>query len=283
MRSTPSRTLFESQLVSIGTFSIDVEHPEFGSAGQIREPEFVFPRTAVWIEHDGRPRFLADPTIVTLYNGGTAYQRHALSRDGDRCDWFRVEPRTLREIAGRFDARAASRAGVFDRPWRRASPRCYARQRLLLRRLRSGEIDALEVEAEVVDLLHEILGPDLERATAPADGRVPETARDGVVDACRAVLLAPDRRWTLAELGERSGLTPFQLVRAFKRWAGSPVHAWVLDLRLRLSLERVAGGEELSTVALDLGFASHSHFTTAFGTAFGVTPSQFRARARLST
>ncbi len=105
-------------------------------------------------------------------------------------------------------------------------------------------------------------------------------ARDGVLEACRAVLLSPGRRWSLLDLSAESGLTAFQLVRAFKRWAGSPVHAWVLDLRLRLSLERVASGTDLSTVALDLGFATHSHFTTAFGHAFGVTPSEFRGRAR---
>jgi len=32
----------------------------------------VFPRTAVWIEHEGAPRFLADPTIAICYSGDNA-------------------------------------------------------------------------------------------------------------------------------------------------------------------------------------------------------------------
>jgi AraC-like DNA-binding protein len=58
------------------------------------------------------------------------------------------------------------------------------------------------------------------------------------------------------------------------------LHAYVHELRLRTALERVADGEDLTRVALDLGYASHSHFTSLFRRAFGVTPSDFRQHAR---
>jgi AraC-like DNA-binding protein len=57
-----------------------------------------------------------------------------------------------------------------------------------------------------------------------------------------------------------------------------------MRLRLHASLERVAEpGSDLTAVALDLGFASHSHFTAAFRRSFGLTPSALRAQARART
>jgi AraC-like DNA-binding protein len=50
-------------------------------------------------------------------------------------------------------------------------------------------------------------------------------------------------------------------------------------MRLRLSLERLRDPRaNLSAIAYDLGYSSHSHFTMAFRRAFGTTPSEFRAR-----
>ena len=50
-----------------------------------------------------------------------------------------------------------------------------------------------------------------------------------------------------------------------------------MALRLRAALERIADGEDVATLALALGFSSHSHFTSAFRRAFGVAPSQVRS------
>jgi len=38
--------------------------------------------------------------------------------------------------------------------------------------------------------------------------------------------------------------------------------------------------DDLTMLALDTGFSSHSHFTAAFRRAFGCTPSQFRMSTR---
>ena len=50
------------------------------------------------------------------------------------------------------------------------------------------------------------------------------------------------------------------------------------QLRVRLAALRVIdGGDPLAAVATDLGFASHSHLTTAFGRVLGLRPSELRA------
>ena len=49
---------------------------------------------------------------------------------------------------------------------------------------------------------------------------------------------------------------------------------WRQQARL-LALERIAGGEKIIDVALELGYESPSAFTSMFKKQFGKTPSQF--------
>jgi len=46
---------------------------------------------------------------------------------------------------------------------------------------------------------------------------------------------------------------------------------------LRMALELLRSRRGLTEIALDLGYASHSHFTSAFRNYFGITPSRYRA------
>ena len=48
-----------------------------------------------------------------------------------------------------------------------------------------------------------------------------------------------------------------------------PLYRYHLRLRLARALDLVAGREDLSGLAQDLGFSSHSHFTAAFKQAYG--------------
>ena len=60
-----------------------------------------------------------------------------------------------------------------------------------------------------------------------------------------------------------------------------PLHRYLTRLRLRAALERLAGGaNDLTALALDLGFSSHSHFADAFRREFGRTPSAVRGDGR---
>jgi len=51
-------------------------------------------------------------------------------------------------------------------------------------------------------------------------------------------------------------------------------------LRTVLAAERLlAGAPDLTALALDLGYADHSHFTNAFRREWGLAPSRLRACA----
>ena len=66
--------------------------------------------------------------------------------------------------------------------------------------------------------------------------------------------------------------------RVFPQVAGLSLRAYVARLRARAAAERLTRGvRDLTRLALDLGYADHSHFTNAFRREWGVPPSVFRA------
>src|SRR5215471_14004624 len=60
-------SLFLSSRIAIGAFRCPVAYPSFRDTGPIARYIVVFPRTGVWIRHEGSQPFLADPTVVTIY------------------------------------------------------------------------------------------------------------------------------------------------------------------------------------------------------------------------
>src|SRR5262249_41248033 len=84
-------------------------------------------------------------------------------------------------------------------------------------------------------------------------------------------------RVTLDEVARAVHLSPFHFARVFQARAGLPVHRYLTRLRLRAALDRlIDGARDLTALALELGFSSHSHFTDAFRTEFGRAPSEVR-------
>ena len=116
----------------------------------------------------------------------------------------------------------------------------------------------------------------------PAAGRPPLSAKHReTVDVARLFLATcPAEPVSLKAIGEAVGVSPFHLCRVFRAITGTTVSRYRHRLRLRATLERVANAEaDLSAVALDHGYSSHSHFTAAFRREFGLTPTQFRRAA----
>jgi AraC-like DNA-binding protein len=106
----------------------------------------------------------------------------------------------------------------------------------------------------------------------------PDRDRDPIVDRARLVVAdSLAERLTLPELGRRVGASPFHLARRFRRSTGLSIHAYRTTLRVRAAIERVAAGErDLTALALDLGFADHSHLTNVVRRETGRPPSAFR-------
>jgi AraC family transcriptional regulator len=276
-RNRGETILFQSGMVTIGTFRCPPEHPQFRDSGPSNAYCFVFPRTTVWIQHAGEPPFLADPTVVTYLNEGQEYFRTGVAGDGDRAEWFAVVPEVAAEILGTVAPRSLGKGRrVFAGSHGRCDAATYMRQRRLTELL-SQHVDVDPLHAE--ELVLSLLG----RVASSSDGEAARRAaaasrRQRAFEADVRVLVAStiSEKVHLSNLAAGLGCSVYSLCHRFKRIHGMSIHRYRQNLRLRLSLERLRDGERnLTSLALDLGFSSHSHFTAAFRRQFGRTPSAF--------
>ena len=89
---------------------------------------------------------------------------------------------------------------------------------------------------------------------------------------------------TLCELARSLDASPFHLARLFRRYTGLSLHGYRTRVRLLSALERLPDARgQIARLALELGFASQSHFTDAFREAFGAPPGAVAAHGRLAT
>jgi AraC-like DNA-binding protein len=82
---------------------------------------------------------------------------------------------------------------------------------------------------------------------------------------------------TLAELASDAGLSPFHLIRVFRKATGMTPSAWLADRRIHEACRQLRAGSSASEVALACGFFDQSHFSRVFKSRLGVTPGDFRS------
>jgi AraC-like DNA-binding protein len=82
---------------------------------------------------------------------------------------------------------------------------------------------------------------------------------------------------SLDTLGQAAGLTPFQLIRLFKRTAGLTPHAYLSQIRLQAATQGLASGLPIAEVALASGFYDQAALTRHFKRAYGITPRHYAA------
>jgi AraC-like DNA-binding protein len=156
----------------------------------------------------------------------------------------------------------------------RIDPRAQALAALLRHSLQTSIAETLEAESLALTLARRALAPRTAHAPGASAGRQKLVNRAKVV-------LASDlaRRWTLAEIATEVGHSPVYLTQVFQQVEGVPLYRYQMQLRLARSLDLLSQYDDLTSLSLDLGFYSHSHFSTAFKHAYGRSPSAFRLAA----
>jgi len=268
------KLLFASEILAAGTHRLPADDPRFESYGPTSAYFVVFPRNSTLLEYANGDRFVGSPAVAPLYNRGQEYRRRKVSAEGDFCDWFAIAPETLRELVAKTDPGAADSDRMLRASHVRVAPRDYLRQRAIVDSLLDGSADALRVEETMLHVVRSVLGAPVSSPNVSPRRR--ELARAAAELLGRTYM----RNASLAQLARELGTSPFHLARTFKRTTGETLHQHRLVLRLHSSLAMLRDtNRDLSTIALDLGFADHSHFTVAFRRRFGVTPSRYRQRA----
>ncbi|MEL7367430.1 MAG: helix-turn-helix transcriptional regulator [Myxococcota bacterium] len=276
------RRLFASSLVRVGAFCVRPDDPRFSDTGPIHAHIFVFPRRSVRITHEGQPPITADANVVMYYNKAQRYRRDAISVDGDRCEWFNVSESTLVDAIEAYDPAVRDRPGQpYPFAWGPCPSDVYLAQRDLTQRLSAPTYDGMVVEEAVFALLERIV-QSVYRGRPCRASRRGDRRRTELAEAARSLV---GRRFfqplSLPQVAESLKTSPYHLSRVFRTHVGTTLHRYINQLRLRIALERLTEPNiELTELALELGFASHSHFTERFRKTFGRTPSVVRAQLK---
>jgi AraC family transcriptional regulator len=233
------------------------------------QTHFVFPFRGVYLRHVGTDQAVADANHVLFFNAQQGYQVSHPVRGGDTSLVVSVSQTMLAELVPK-NLLNPGEPLTFNLQHMRIDARAQALVMLLNHSLRNGSIEPLEAEGLSLTLISRAVGPRTARAAGAT------YSRRRLVDRVK-VLLAGDlsRRWTLAEIASEIRGSPVYLTQTFQQVEGMPLYRYHLRLRLARALDLIAEREDLSGLAQDLGFSSHSHFSAAFKQAYGRTPSDF--------
>jgi len=90
----------------------------------------------------------------------------------------------------------------------------------------------------------------------------------------------PSDRATIVEWAQRAAMSERSLSRLIMRETGMTFGRWRQQFQIMVALERLADGEPVKTVALDLGYESTSAFIAMFKRALGMSPGKYLAGRR---
>ena len=234
----------------------------------------VFPYRGVFVRHLGRSEAVAEQNQVLIFNPLEGYRISHPVTGGDGClslsigeDWLRELVPTEYLLPGAVLAFGKQHLGI--------DPRAQALMTTLRYSLHRKLAEPLEAETLALTLVRRVLGERKEN-TAVSAGRRKLVERT-------KLLLSTDlaRRWSLADIGAEIGVSPVYLTQVFQQLEGTPLYRYQLRLRLARALELLSKSPDLAALSMDLGFSSHSHFSSAFRQAYGRTPAQFQRSLNL--
>ena len=232
--------------------------------------EVVFPYRGAYVRHLGSDQAVAEANQVLFFNAGESYRVSHPVSGGDASLSFAISEPLLRELAPRTSLRDSATL-AFRRQRLRIDPRAQALVALLRHSLRHNIAEPLQAESLALTLVQRALGPRTTHAAGASVGR------QRLVDRVKLVLASDlSRRWTLAEIAAEVRGSPVYLTQVFQQVEGLPLYRYQLRLRLARALDLLASCDDLTTLSLDLGFSSHSHFSAAFREVYGRSPSEFK-------
>lgn len=244
--------------------------------------KLVFTRRGVYVKGVGHKIIVADPNHALFFNHHEPYLVRHPAPGGADCTALDFSAEGLLQALETEPYATGYRDKTpFARAFGPVPARTLQRMQRLRQQLGSPKPDLLEVEETILALLRDALETT---QTAWGRGRPRRTARlpRARVEAVKLLLAQrPQDRHSLSELAAAVHCSPFHLARQFRGDVGMPIHRYLTRLRLALALERLPEAKgDLSHLALDLGFASHSHLTATFAAVFGFPPSSFQSRSQ---
>ena len=145
---------------------------------------------------------------------------------------------------------------------------------VLAARAQFDESESSAVEEILLKMLRRTAGFSVDRSA-------PVARRSRILARRVTELLSTTPEWlSLSQIAAIVGSSPAYLTDLFHKIEGMPIYRYQVRLRLARALRELSRSDNLTQLALDCGFSSHSHFTAVFRSTFGITPSRYRESTR---
>lgn len=278
--------LYSGSILSIREYCCPGEDASGDEEEFASHHEIVFPRSGVYVKRDARGEVVADPNHVLFFHKHQPYHiTHPVAGE-DVSTVFRVTTDVLLDVVNRT---TNTRIENPDKPFEfnaiRVEPVIKAEHITLLNAIEHArEKDALELEERVLAFLEAVLRIKPYAAAwddACCKSAASKREHDELVAQTKVAIGKYFRdKLSLGFIGRTVYHSPFSLSRIFKRHTGITIHQYLIRTRLLHGLEILADCDQdkIGNIGVDLGFASHSHFTTSFNQVFRMTPSRFQEK-----
>lgn len=277
-----STLLYESRDIAVGVFHLQADHADFNSAGPIDTPTMVFPITPTIIKQENRQKFLSQPNCVNFYDGQRSYSREAKDERGDVCHWLEFSPGLIAQALSTDIAPLDADAINLDFDHLNCDSKTYRKQWQFITLLQQGKLNAEAAEEVALQLLDETLqrGFGNNKYTQMQHKKQRHNYHDITLLAQEEIINHLFDHLTVDTLAHKIGVSPFHLCRIFKLIHGWSIHQFQNHIKVKYAMEQLGHTRDIARLAVDLGFSSHSHFSTVFARLTGITPTRFRAGAR---
>lgn len=243
-----------------------------------------FVHTGAYLIRSAACQAVVDPTSLVLIQPSQPYGTKSVHGLGARGGSLAVSGEvlaTVLEDQGLSEQEAKRR---FARVTVRTTSSLTLAERLLFTCLADGRPqEPLAVEEAALAMLGQIVEHACARARERGLPRVGARKARRIVGQVTGVMAERyGHRLLLRDLATALDVSPYYLCHVFRRATDMAVHQYLNALRLQASIARLMDdGGDLTALALEVGYSSHSHFTAAFRREFGLTPSEFRRLASL--
>ena len=272
--------LFYGEIVKIGRFDCPAEHDCFARTAPLNNDLFVFTRKPLWWRRgEGSYRFV-EPGAALLHRAGREVERRDVRAAGDFTDWFGIRSDVFEETLERHRLHDPD---VTEKPVSLVTDlRFRLRETQLIASLQNEAVSQFAVDEAALALFDEVCaGLSGSRNEHRSTGNTTRARRRRLVDRTRALLDGLDRESAgakhhpgLTEIAREVGTSVYHLCRVFRAECGMTLHAYRQRQRLGRAIDlMMSARQDLTTLAQDLGYSSHSHFSRVFRQHLGVVPS----------
>lgn len=256
-------TLHRSELGKVELVRCNGEHRSARRREFATHLHFTLPLSGCFVWHADREDVFADPTTLLCTHAGDSF-RMSHPHGGDQSIVLSPSPQLIDYLTERFGPAA------FDQ--RRRMRIAPARAQWIAHTFHFDLLhtqDAAAADECLLQFFENIVADDDAQRTL-RDEALARRVLDYVHD-------TPETRLTLQHIANALQVRAPYLTHAFARHTGQPLYRYVMSLKLTRALFRIAAGDEdLTRIALDLGFSSHSHLSAAFKARYGRPPSTAR-------